>query len=119
MAKAPKAATVKKEAPAPVPKDPTKSQAKDDAGPTTEGLKKAPAAVVDTVVPKVTERRDYDVICIIEGERFGPYSPSEGAVDESEAIQRVLDEVPALKPHLTRCRWDVNPRSSDVSDTTG
>ncbi len=69
---------------------------------------------------KVSPRYPWEVTMKLGGRQFGPFSPSQGAVDASEAINRVVREHPNLTPHLSKCRWATKRLSKEPinGDTT-
>ena len=105
----------------PMPPDPTAtapSKAKKPKGEKLD-LPLAPPKAEEKKRPP-PKRYPYDVVMKAGGNRYGPYSPKEGAVDNSEAIQRVLDENPSLKPHLAKARWEVERTSeTPISGNSG
>lgn len=66
-----------------------------------------PKAKPEVVKHKVSPRKDWDVNAIVDGQTYGPFR--QNAVDESEAVTRVLDNNQSLKKLANRTKFRVKP----------
>ncbi len=66
-----------------------------------------PKAKPEVVKHKVSPRKDWEVKAIVDGQTYGPFRQT--AVDESEAVTRLLDNNQPLKKLANRTKFRVKP----------
>lgn len=83
---------------------PVKKSKKSDPSPLAE----LPQTKIEEAPKKVSPRSMWEVSIKVNGVEYGPFSQE--AVDESEAIQRVLDlQAPQLKSQMVSAKPTVKP----------